>query len=540
MKISKKISLLILFLLAALASNTLIGLHQLNRIAQELRDVARKDIALREYASAIMQHQLERAILFERMISIAEELGFEDPAETRRVYLLDQLQLTKEGFGKIAELGAVNILKAREVIEQGLSAARKDPRREELEKLGDFLDEIERAHIAYDATVSRIFKLISAGDYQLSLADLNAIERKQQLLSAELKGLVGEVRRRTARSLRHAEQVESLARNILLLGLAISLVVGAVIAGLIVRGIVLPLRDLERAAGQIAEGDFAVHLPVVSRDETGEVSRAFNTMSDKLVEFRSQIEQKNRMLAANLELTDSQKKDLERINTELDSFVYTVSHDIAAPLTGIAGYGSYLEKNYRDVLDEKGMRSVKGIRRSAERLNALIKDLLTLSRISRIKNPYENANIQRVAESVLERLEFNIREADVDVHVPENLPVVRCDRIKITEVFFNLINNAVKFSSRDNKTRPRVEIGYADRHHYHEFYVRDNGIGIDPKDHKEVFGMFRRLNPSREYEGTGAGLSIVKKIVEDHGGKIWIDSRVGEGSAFFFTIPKHL
>ena len=121
-----------------------------------------------------------------------------------------------------------------------------------------------------------------------------------------------------------------------------------------------------------------------------------------------------------------------------------------------------------------------------------------------------------------------------------SLPTVRCDKIKMEEALFNLISNAMKFSSKNKETKPMVEIGYIDKGDMHEFYVKDNGIGIDKKYHNEIFGIFKRLHAESEYEGTGAGLSIVKRIIKDHDGSIWIDSDAGKGAIFYFTIPKKL
>jgi two-component system CheB/CheR fusion protein len=120
------------------------------------------------------------------------------------------------------------------------------------------------------------------------------------------------------------------------------------------------------------------------------------------------------------------------------------------------------------------------------------------------------------------------------------MPAVYCDRIKISAVFLNLVNNAVKFSSKNNKARPRVDVGYAAESEFHKFYVKDNGIGIDPKYHNQIFDIFKRLHSAEEYDGTGAGLSIVKRVIDDHNGKIWIESEAGKGATFCFTIPKEL
>jgi len=173
-------------------------------------------------------------------------------------------------------------------------------------------------------------------------------------------------------------------------------------------------------------------------------------------------------------------------------------------------------------------------------MNALIEDLLMLSRISRIKNPYEDVDIKGLIDSVLERIKFDIKENKVTLNIQDNMPVVYCDRIKIAEVFLNLINNAIKFSSKNNKENPKVDVAYIDDGEYHKFYVKDNGIGIDPKYHSQIFGIFKRLHTDKEYEGTGAGLSIIKRVIDDHQGKIWVESELGKGAAFNFTIPKKL
>jgi len=119
------------------------------------------------------------------------------------------------------------------------------------------------------------------------------------------------------------------------------------------------------------------------------------------------------------------------------------------------------------------------------------------------------------------------------------MPTIVCDRIKLTEVFLNLINNAIKFSSKQNKP-PVVVVEYEEESDVHKFSVKDNGIGIDPKYHEKVFGIFQRLHSQDEFEGSGAGLGIVKKVIDDHKGRVWIDSAAGKGTTFFFTIPKNL
>ncbi len=308
------------------------------------------------------------------------------------------------------------------------------------------------------------------------------------------------------------------------------IVIAAAVA--VARSISNPIRSLTTVAKTIAGGELSVRAVAQTADEIGELAASFNHMTDSLVEAKAIVERKNAEV-------EEQKRLLQEANKELDSFVYTVSHDLRAPLRGVDGFATFLEQDYTATLDEQGKDYLKRIRGGTRRMQQLIDDLLTLSRISRIKNPYADTDLSELLKSILARIEFDIKSRKVELVVPAALPVVRCDGIKIAEVFLNLINNAIKFSSKNTST-PRVEVGFREEAERFVFYVKDNGIGIDPKYHQEVFGIFKRLHKQEEYEGTGAGLSIVKRIVDDHKGEIWIESEAGKGATFFFTIPKRL
>lgn len=240
------------------------------------------------------------------------------------------------------------------------------------------------------------------------------------------------------------------------------------------------------------------------------------------------------------ELLCRQKENLEKVNRELDSFVYTASHDLRAPLRGISSFAGFLEEDCKDQLDENGREYIQEIRKGAERLTHLIDDLLTLSRISRVHNPYENTDISNLIQSTIQRLQYDIDENQVELKVQEDIPHIDCDRIKMGAVFLNLINNAIKFSSKNKDHPPRIEVGYTGSSDVHQFHVKDNGIGIASEYHEQIFGVFKRLHTQDEFEGTGAGLSIVKRVIDDHNGRIWIESSPGSGAVFYFTIPKNL
>lgn len=293
-------------------------------------------------------------------------------------------------------------------------------------------------------------------------------------------------------------------------------------------------RDFARVAVIAADREKAkaMELEKTSGDLEKAQDASLNIMEDLEIARRNLEREKAEL--------DEQKYALEKANLELDSFVYTASHDLRAPLRGISSFSSFLQERYRDHLDERGVHYLERIVSGTKHMTKLIDDLLTLSRISRQKNPYEDVPIAALIQLVRERIEFDIEQKKVDLIIQKDLPVVRCDKIKMAEVFLNLIHNAIKFSSKDNKENTRVEIGYQDAGEYHQFSVKDNGIGIEPRYHDQIFDIFKRLHTDSEYEGTGAGLSIVKRVIDDHHGTIRIDSDLGRGAAFIFTIPKDL
>jgi len=308
----------------------------------------------------------------------------------------------------------------------------------------------------------------------------------------------------------------------------IVVIVAVAMAGSISR----PIKDLTRVSSTISGGDLGARADITTVDEIGDLAESFNAMTAKLIEAKSNVETKNSEI-------EEQKRLLEKANKELDSFVYTASHDLRAPLRGISSFATFLEEDYRDKLDDEGKDFLRQIREGTRHMNDLIEDLLKLSRISRIKNPYEKTDTRSLVDSVIDRIAYDVKEKSVDLRIERGFPEIVCDKIKLGEVFLNLINNAVKFSSKTDG-KPVVEVGYIDESDNHKFFVRDNGIGIDPKYHDQVFGLFKRLHNESEFEGTGAGLSIVKRIIDDHGGNIWIESKAGEGATFYFTIPKGL
>ena len=227
-------------------------------------------------------------------------------------------------------------------------------------------------------------------------------------------------------------------------------------------------------------------------------------------------------------------EELEAKNSELERFTYTVSHDLKSPLVTITGFLGYLEKDALAGDKEKIRGSIDRITKAAEKMQTLLNDLLELSRIGRIMNLPENVPFEDIVREALEQVRGRLDAKEVQVRVQSGLPVVYGDRARLVEVMQNLMDNSAKYS--DPESSPCMEIGTKESDQQHTiFFVRDNGIGIDPKFHERIFGLFNKLDV--QAEGTGIGLTLVKRIVEVHGGQIWVESELGKGATFYFTLP---
>lgn len=211
-----------------------------------------------------------------------------------------------------------------------------------------------------------------------------------------------------------------------------------------------------------------------------------------------------------------------------------MSHDLKAPLVSIDGFSSVLDSEFHDQLGEMGEHYLARIRANVAHMDDLIVDLLELSRIGRVVGPTVEIDVVALVQEVEEQLVVELEEAGAQVVVEEPLPVVRADKGRMRQVFANLIDNAAKFRS---ETRPLcIRIGCKEDGSSYRFYVADNGIGIAPQYQGQVFNPFQQLDP--ETEGVGMGLALVKKIIEHHHGRIWIESNEGEGATLFFALPR--
>lgn len=286
-----------------------------------------------------------------------------------------------------------------------------------------------------------------------------------------------------------------------------------------------PLERLTEGVKAIAGGRFDQRLNIRSNDEVQELADSFDNMASSLAENVEQLEVFTRELAAT-------NAELERRNAELERFTYTVSHDLKAPLITIRGFLAFLEGHARKGDFASLGSDLARIEAATSRMYRLLDELLTLSRVGRLVGPPEPVPLGELAREAVALVSGRLAPA-ASVVVAGDLPEVLADRARLLEVLQNLIDNAARFSAA--RDEPLIEVGRRRDGDEDVIFVRDNGVGVDPRYHERVFGLFDKLDA--DGEGTGVGLALARRIVELHGGRIWVESEgEGQGSSFCFTL----
>ena len=296
--------------------------------------------------------------------------------------------------------------------------------------------------------------------------------------------------------------------------------------------------EVLQAREQVRGGEPVENVDVRVRRADGSTFWALHSATPiredgKVVGLRAALRDVSALKKAEREFRE-QTRQLKQSNEELEQFAYLASHDLQEPLRMVASYTQLLARRYEDELDERAQKYIGYAVEGAERMKALLNDLLQYSRVGRPNESMEAVDLNGVLESVTSNLMIRIRETGAEVDVDE-LPVVHGNRTMLNSLFQNLIGNGIKFN--DSST-PRVTVSVADTDDDQvTVEVRDNGVGFDPDNADRMFQMFQRLNGRGDFEGTGTGLAIVKKIVEAHDGTVSADSTPGEGSTFRVTLP---
>lgn len=320
------------------------------------------------------------------------------------------------------------------------------------------------------------------------------------------------------------EGIQSIIPWILMFGLVL-MVVGILAARIVSRDITRPLSQLTKAAQTMPEGE-QLTIDIPGNDELSLLATAFNRMTGQIYTMWHDLEEK----------VQERTSQLERANKELDAFSYSVSHDLRTPLRAINGYAIMLKEDYGPQFDAEGNRIINNIVTNATRMGRLIDDLLGFARLGKKDLVLTKVDMQGMAHTVVNELLQNEDDKDYDIQIT-GLPPAEADAGMVKQVLMNLVSNAIKYSSK--KERPVIQIGGEDHNDYTAYFVKDNGAGFDMAYADKLFGVFQRLHSQEEFEGTGVGLALVKRIIDKHHGTIRAEGREGQGAAFYFHLPKN-
>ena len=311
-----------------------------------------------------------------------------------------------------------------------------------------------------------------------------------------------------------------------------------------------PFHQATNALDAIAGGEFTVRLdPHDRKDEIGHLFQGINQMADQLEEMFSEVsyqmeeqrtlsnellirEQEIKALNESLEERVLQRtEELQQANRDLEAFSYSVSHDLRQPIQIISGYVDILDSSSPQT--EKYIHSMGVIRQNLQYMESMIQDILILSRAGRSKLEISPVDTQSMVSMILDMQTVRHPDNTFEISTSE-LPVIEADPTLLQQIFQNLISNAIKFSLKAPISK--IEVGYHQKDNEKYFFVRDNGVGFDPKKSEEVFTVFQRLHAAKDFPGNGIGLSIVKRAIERHEGSIWVETEIGQGSCFMFTL----
>jgi signal transduction histidine kinase len=313
--------------------------------------------------------------------------------------------------------------------------------------------------------------------------------------------------------------------------LLISIPASIVISQRLQRRISRPIAALAETAKTISiDKDYSVRATASSRDEVGHLVLTFNDMLARIQEQNAELqgardEMEQRVIARTAQL--------EIANKELESFSYSVSHDLRAPLRGIDGFSQALLEDYGDRLDAQGKSYLQRVRAASQRMAELIDDMLSLSRVSRGEMKSETVDLGALAQSVAVELQNADRLRQVEFTIAAGL-LAKGDARLLRVVLENLLRNAWKFTGKNSAAK--IEVGVDRQNGQPVYFVRDDGAGFDMAYAEKLFGAFQRLHSSAEFQGTGIGLATVQRVIRRHGGRVWAESKVGQGATFYFTL----
>lgn len=289
--------------------------------------------------------------------------------------------------------------------------------------------------------------------------------------------------------------------------------------------VMVPIRTIQ-PIGAIGNYWAKMHLPTTAEVELLQSLADVTAVTIENLQMYSELENK----------VKERTHELQIANKELESFSYSVSHDLRAPLRAITGYLNILKEDYSTALDNDGKNLIESVVNNAQKMNVLIDSLLQFSRMERKELIKTLVPMKQVVEEIFSNLKEQEGNHQIEFTI-ENLPDIQADETLIKQVWTNYISNALKYSQYS--TTSKIHIGYTENIDTVEYFIKDNGVGFDMQYSSKLFGVFQRLHSQDEFAGIGIGLSIVQRIVLKHGGKVWAEAKSNEGATFYFSLPKH-
>ncbi|MGI8636573.1 MAG: sensor histidine kinase [Segetibacter sp.] len=486
MKISSLIFISIFFILLMFSITTYVNYKQSEEVRANAEFLSQSGNIVRQSS------QLQRNILY-------MERGLKRYMSIRENYLLQTTDTTSlENQTLLNELFSIIPVNSNQF-----------KRLDEIKNLyNQWFEEFARPIIEIKAAKDSVEQNLSVLHIQKTLKEQDRLNQRMQMAFRELLNVeyTNRIQRRTI-----LERSEQQTKLVSILLTALSIVVGFVIAMFLARHISRRISKMVNMANNIAEGNYKVQVKDKSNDELSELSRSLNHMAG--------------MLEENITL-------LKRKNLELDQFAHIVSHDLKTPLRGIDNVISWIEEDYLHEIPPTLQEYLQLIKGRVLRLENLIKGILSFARIGRDLNEIEEINVSDLVHEIVEAIPI---KTGVSVTIDKNMPFIHAEKILLTQIFTNLISNAIKYHDKANG---EVKIYSKEDTAYYEFFVEDDGPGIDKKYHDKIFVIFQTLQERDSFESTGVGLAIVKKILDGRKEQIKIISEPGKGFTFSFTWSK--
>jgi signal transduction histidine kinase len=445
--------------------------------------------------------------------------------ESDYVPLLDLGPAIQNGFSALAH-GLQEAVAAQDREAHAATKLQKDELLARLDRAPPVVDRAALAELHgaiedwYEAASGVSQRLINGETGEAIVSAMEDMQARQRRVLLLIQRTVILDRTRLSVAFHEARRVALLAAWFrIVLPVALTTVVTVLALGITSR-LVRATAQLEEGFARFGRGDFSEPIEITGNDELSSASRNANRMARSLQEAGVQLQQR--------------QQDLERANKELESFSYSVSHDLRAPLRSVDGFSQILLEEFADQLPAEGQEHLRRVRGAAQRMAQLIDDILRLSRINRGELHRAPVDLSELARRVGGELALANPASSVELVVQDRLSVGG-DAQLLRIALENLLGNAWKFTSRVE--HPRVEVGQLPNREIPTYFVRDNGAGFDPVYAARLFIPFQRLHAASEFPGTGIGLATVQRIVHRHGGRVWAEGVVGRGATFFFTIP---